>query len=84
AASTTPNRRRAATWGVLFGSGGAFLAIARNILLVPLYLKFVSLAEYGAWLATGATLIQLLVSDFGLAGVLMQRSAALHGAGEGS
>ncbi len=84
AANSRPNRRRAAAWGILFGYGGAFLAVARNILLVPLYLKFVSLAEYGAWLATGATVIQLLVSDFGLAGVLMQRSAALHGAGDQS
>jgi O-antigen/teichoic acid export membrane protein len=77
-----PNRRRAAAWGIFFSYGGAILTVARNIVLVPFYLHFVSLAEYGAWLATGATILQLLVSDFGLAGVLMQRSAALHGAGE--
>jgi O-antigen/teichoic acid export membrane protein len=76
-----PDRRRAAAWGIVFGYGGTALAIARNILLVPLYLRYVSIVEYGAWLATGAAIVQLLVSDFGLAGVLMQRSAALHGAG---
>jgi O-antigen/teichoic acid export membrane protein len=79
---SSPNRRRAVAWGIFFGYGGAVLAVARNIVLVPFYLHFVTLAEYGAWLATGATIIQLLVSDFGLAGVLMQRSAALHGAGD--
>jgi O-antigen/teichoic acid export membrane protein len=77
-----PQRRRAAAWGIFFGYGGAVLAVARNILLVPFYLHFITLAEYGAWLATGAAVIQLLVSDFGLAGVLMQRSATLHGAGD--
>jgi O-antigen/teichoic acid export membrane protein len=76
------NRRRSVAWGVLFGYAGVLLAVVRNIVLVPFYLRYVALAEYGAWLATGATLLQLLVSDFGLAGVLMQRSAALHGAGE--
>ena len=79
-----PSRRRAVAWGILFGYGGALLTVARNILLVPLYLQFVTIAAYGAWLATGATIIQLLVSDFGLAGVLMQRSATLHGAGDRS
>lgn len=75
-------RRISTAWGLLFGYAGVFLAVARNILLVPVYLRFVPLAQYGAWLATGATLIQLLVSDFGVAGVLSQRSAALHGAGD--
>jgi O-antigen/teichoic acid export membrane protein len=77
-----PRRRVSAAWGLLFGYAGVFLSVARNILLVPVYLRFVPLAQYGAWLATGATLIQLLVSDFGVAGVLTQRSSALHGAGE--
>src|SRR5579862_9005453 len=76
-----PSRRRSVAWGLLFGYAGAFLAVARNILLVPVYLHFVPLAQYGAWLASGATIVQLLVSDFGLAGVLTQRSSALHGAG---
>ncbi len=76
------HRRLATALGLLFGYAGVFLAVARNILLVPVYLRFVPLAQYGAWLATGATLITLLVSDFGLAGVLSQRSAALHGAGD--
>ena len=80
--ASEPRRRLAAAWGLLFGYAGVFLAVARNILLVPVYLHFVPLALYGAWLATGATLIQLLVSDFGVAGVLTQRSSALHGAGE--
>ncbi|HEV2700864.1 MAG TPA: hypothetical protein VGV09_04485 [Steroidobacteraceae bacterium] len=83
-ASPQPVRRRAAAWGVIFGNAGVALTITRNILLVPVYLHFVSLAEYGAWLATGATAAQWLITDFGLSGVLMQRCAALHGAGQSS
>lgn len=82
--SPRTSRRSAAAWGMLLGYAGVALAIARNIVLVPVYLKFVTLAEYGAWLATGAAIVQWLITDFGLAGVLMQRSAALHGAGDTS
>jgi len=73
-------RRRAAAWGAVLGYASTLLAIARNILLVPVYLKFFSLAEYGAWLASGAALVQIIVTDFGLSGVLMQKVSALHGA----
>jgi O-antigen/teichoic acid export membrane protein len=77
-------RRRATAWGIILGYASVTLTITRNILLVPAYLHFVTLAEYGAWLATGATAVQWLISDFGLSGVLMQRCAALHGAAETS
>jgi O-antigen/teichoic acid export membrane protein len=58
------------------------LGIARNIVLVPLYLQHMSAAEYGAWLATGGTLVQLLVTDFGVGGVILQRTATASGAGD--
>jgi O-antigen/teichoic acid export membrane protein len=58
------------------------LSIARNIALVPLYLHYLSAVEYGAWLATGGTLVQLLVSDFGVGGVVLQRTAASLGSND--
>ncbi len=69
-------------WGAFFGYATMALGIARNIVLVPLYLHYISPAEYGAWLATGGTLVQLLVSDFGIGGVLVQRTAAASGAAD--
>lgn len=80
AASSTP--RSAAAWGMLFGYATLACVITRNVLLVPLYLSYVSLAEYGAWLATGGTLAQLLVSDFGVGGVVLQRIASRYGAND--
>jgi O-antigen/teichoic acid export membrane protein len=73
-------RRHAAAWGAAFGYATTLVAVARNILLVPVYLRFIPLAEYGAWLATGASLAQIVITDYGLAGVLMQRASSLHGA----
>jgi len=76
------DRRLTAVWGMVFGYATIGLGIVRNIVLVPIYLKYVATDEYGAWLATGGTLVQLLVSDFGVAGVILQRTAATFGAND--
>jgi O-antigen/teichoic acid export membrane protein len=75
-------RRRVALWNAAFGYATLAFTLARNLLLVPLYLQFVSLGEYGAWLATGGALVQLLVTDYGLAGVVTQKIAMLSGSGD--
>lgn len=73
-------RRQAVVWGVAFGYTSVAFALLRNVLLVPLYLRAISLEEYGAWLASGGALVQLFISDFGLSGALTQRLAVLLGA----
>lgn len=77
-------RRKASLWGMVFGYAAILVALVRNIALVPLYLHFVSVSEYGAWLATGGALALMLISDFGVAGVVMQRVAAAAGADDRS
>jgi len=77
-------RRRAVAWSIIFGYSALALALARNIVLVPVYLRHIALGEYGAWLATGGALVQLVVTDFGLAGVVTQRVAHRYGAGKSS
>src|SRR5262252_7865952 len=74
-------RRHVVMWNAVFAYGSLALTVTRNLLLVPLYLHFVPLAEYGAWLATGGALVQLLMTDYGLAGVVTQRIASATGAG---
>jgi O-antigen/teichoic acid export membrane protein len=76
------SRRSSTAWGAALGYASIALGIGRNIVLVPLYLQFLSPTEYGSWLATGGTLVQLLVSDFGVGGVILQRTAAASGAGD--
>lgn len=80
--NAAPVRRRVALWNAAFGYSTLAFTVARNLLLVPLYLQFVSLGEYGAWLATGGALVQLLVTDYGLAGVVTQKIAVLSGSGD--
>jgi O-antigen/teichoic acid export membrane protein len=75
-------RRQVALWNAVFGYSTLGVTLARNILLVPLYLAYIPLGEYGAWLATGGALVQLLIADFGLSGVVMQKVAACAGSGE--
>ncbi len=75
-------RRRSAFFGVLFGYAGLAISLARNVLFVPLYLHFIPIAEYGAWLATGGALALILINDYGLSGVVTQRMSSAFGAGD--
>ena len=52
----------------------------RNLVLVPFYLRYLSSAEYGAWVATGQVLAYL-VTDFGVLAVLLQQLAVAYGQG---
>jgi len=76
-----PVSRRSA---VLAGTGLAYTSIAlvivRNLGLVPLFVSVIGPHEYGAWLATGAVLVQITNVDFGLLGVLGQRVSRAYGA----
>jgi O-antigen/teichoic acid export membrane protein len=82
AAPVRSGRRRAVAWSMVFGYGALALTLIRNVVLVPIYLHYIDLGEYGAWLATGGALAQILVTDFGLAGVVVQRVAHSLGAGD--
>lgn len=73
------NRRRAAAWNLVFGYSQIAVLVTRNILLVPVYLHFIDIAQYGAWIATAGVLAQLFVSDFGLTAAVMQRAAFAYG-----
>lgn len=73
------SRRRAAIWSMILFYPALALVLARNLALVPLYLKYIGKTEFDAWLVTGAVLMQLTNVDFGLMGVLMQQVAAAYG-----
>lgn len=74
-------RRSTAVYGIVFGYSSILVALARNVLFVPIYLHSISLAEYGAWLATGGALALMLINDFGLSGVVTQKISVALGAG---
>jgi O-antigen/teichoic acid export membrane protein len=75
-------RRRSAFLSMFFSWVGLIISLARNILLVPIYLRMIPLSEYGAWLATGGALALMLVNDYGLSGVVTQKISASYGGGD--
>jgi len=50
-----------------------FVGILNGFVIVPLYLKYIDLGLYGAWLATGNILMWLTIIDPGVGDVLIQR-----------
>jgi len=58
-----------------FGYATFVLNFAQGIILIPLYLKFVSLETYGFWLATGNVVVWMTIVDPGF-GVVIQQAVA--------
>lgn len=75
----TTSRRRAAQVNLLLGYGKYSVGIINQLVLVPVYLRFVSLDVYGAWLASGNILVLMSVLDIGFNLVVTQRLATAVG-----
>src|SRR5450631_86272 len=75
-------RRRSAILSMSFGYASLLISLARNILFIPIYLHNIPMIEFGAWLATGGALALLLINDFGLSGVVIQKISSSVGAGD--
>lgn len=79
--SLTPvSRRRGALINLFFNNYGmVVVSIISGIVLVPLYLKHISVALYGAWFAATNIISYLTVVDAGLNIVVSQRMAQAFG-----
>jgi len=73
------SRARVTRWNLFFEYVSIGLMIVSGILLVPLYLRFIPIGLYGAWLATGNILAWLTAIDPGLSTVLQQQVAVAYG-----
>ena len=62
--------------------GLAAVSIVRNVLLVPIYLQYVGADLYGAWIAAVGMAAFVQLADLGIPRMLVQRTAALHGASD--
>lgn len=76
------SRSRTTKWNLFFHYTSIALALVSGIVMVPLYLYFIPLHLYGAWLATGNILAWLTVVDPGLSTVLQQRAGVAYGRGD--
>jgi len=73
------SRTRTTRWSFFFQYSTIIFNIIIGIFLVPLYLKYISRDEYGAWLATGNILFWLGVLDPGFSQIIIQRISLYYG-----
>src|SRR5579872_6711385 len=76
------SRRRAAKINLTVGYARYVVVIVNQLILVPLYLKFMTIGAYGSWLASGNVVTLLNVLDIGFSLVVTQRLATAFGAGD--
>ncbi|MGZ0708421.1 lipopolysaccharide biosynthesis protein [Coraliomargarita sp. W4R53] len=76
------SRRKATLWHLVFSYSNVIYAIATGLFMVPLYLKYIPIELYGAWLASGNIVNWLLVVDPGISTVVMQRVGQSSGASD--
>jgi O-antigen/teichoic acid export membrane protein len=76
------SRIKTTKWNLFFHYYAIAFSIAWGVLLVPLYLKYIPLEIYGAWLATGNIVAWITVVDPGISDVLRQQVGKVYGAGE--
>lgn len=67
------NRKKATLINIFFKYGQLCLSMVIGIVLVPYYLQFISVAEYGIWLAVGSTVLWFAAADPGVANVTIQK-----------
>ena len=63
------NKSRASIFNLIFTYASSFIQIINSIILLPLYLSFFNLADYGAWVATAAIIHIFLILDPGLSSI---------------
>jgi O-antigen/teichoic acid export membrane protein len=80
--ATRISRRRAAQTNLMLGYGRYAVGIFNQLILVPLYLRFISIGAYGSWLASGNVVALLSVLDIGFNLIVTQRLATAVGAGD--
>ena len=73
---------RTTKWNVIFRYMSIFMTVVQGLLLVPLYLSYIPVEIYGAWLASGNILAWISAIDPGLTIVLQQQTSTFYGAGE--
>ncbi|WOO42916.1 lipopolysaccharide biosynthesis protein [Rubellicoccus peritrichatus] len=73
------SRKKTTLWTLFFAYTTIAYAVISGIVLVPLYLRYISVDLYGAWLASGNLLAWLTVIDPGISTVVLQRVSISYG-----
>ena len=71
--SSDINKTKASLVNVVFNYGSSIVLIVNTIFLVPFYLNYMSLSDYGAWLTAIAATNLIMLVDPGISSVSSQR-----------
>lgn len=71
--SSDINKTKASLINIFFNYGSTIVLIINSIFLVPFYLNYMSLSDYGAWLTAIAALNIIMLVDPGMSSVSSQR-----------
>ncbi|RYD86073.1 MAG: hypothetical protein EOP84_00175 [Verrucomicrobiaceae bacterium] len=72
------SRRRATVSSAIANGANTLIVAFQSILLLPLFLRYIGKAAYGAWGGTGDILLWMQAFDLGLPNLMGQRIAAAH------
>lgn len=67
---------KASILNYIFNSVNAVVVIINGIVMVPIYFRFMSVATYGAWLATGNLVAMIGLLESGFSSVITQKMSA--------
>jgi len=71
--SSEISKTKASSINLIFNYGSGFIQIINNIILVPFYLKFFTLSDYGAWIASAAIVNIFMILDPGISSISAQK-----------
>ena len=72
------SRKKTTLWRMFDLYLGTGISFIKGLLIVPLYLHFIDIKLYGAWLATGNILMWLTLFDPGVGDVATQKIASSY------
>jgi O-antigen/teichoic acid export membrane protein len=72
------NKVKSASYNYIFNFSSFFFAILTSLLLIPFYLEYISLSDYGAWLASSAAIGMIGLLDPGIGTILTQRLSVFY------
>lgn len=76
------SRRQATVSSAVANGVNAVIVAAQSIVLLPLFLRLIGKALYGAWAGVGDVLLWMQSFDLGLPNLMGQRIGAAHGRGD--
>jgi O-antigen/teichoic acid export membrane protein len=78
---TAVSRRTATLVNLAYQYAGVALTIVRGIILVPIFLAYIPVDLYGAWMASGDVVMWILLAEAGTADLVRQQAAQFFGQG---